>query len=81
MIEVIGDLGYPRSLSRDLRRQPVAGATPLAEAVRIGQPIWRELDDATDPRYIDFIRSARTPTLAVPPYRCWPRAASSARSA
>jgi signal transduction histidine kinase/PAS domain-containing protein len=34
--------------------QPVAGATPLAEAVRTGRAIWRELDGATDPRYFDF---------------------------
>jgi PAS domain S-box-containing protein len=59
IIEVIGALGYPEPIAREFQRQPVAGATPLAEAVRAGVPIWRELDGTDDERFGDFLRRAQ----------------------
>jgi PAS domain S-box-containing protein len=59
VIEVIGEFGYPERIARAFQRQPIDGATPLAEAVRTGVPIWREQDDVADERFVDFIRRAR----------------------
>jgi PAS domain S-box-containing protein len=56
--EMVAALGYPDALVEIMRRIPVSGATPVAEAIRTGAPVWRESETANDARYVDFTRNA-----------------------
>jgi PAS domain S-box-containing protein len=57
-VDAVTAVGYPPSLVDTMRHIPVDGATPLAEAVRTGQPIWRDAGLVNSPRFTDFTEHA-----------------------
>jgi PAS domain S-box-containing protein len=58
-LEMLASVGYPQEMFEALRSTPLSGSTPMAEAARTGEPIWREagIRDAT--RFADFARANR----------------------
>jgi PAS domain S-box-containing protein len=58
-LEMLASVGYPTDMFEALRTTPLSGSTPMAEAARTGQPIWRELGALDATRFADFSRANR----------------------
>ena len=50
-LEMVGTTGFPEAALDGWRRFPVSSQTPLAEAVRSGQPVWPETSARRVERY------------------------------
>jgi PAS domain S-box-containing protein len=59
VLEMIGTVGYPSEMLAAFQSTPLSASTPMAEAARTGQPVWRQSDDASAARFSDYARVNR----------------------
>jgi GAF domain-containing protein len=58
-LEMLASVGYPMEMFEALRSTPLSGWTPMAEAARTGQLMWREAGTRDATRFADFARANR----------------------
>jgi len=58
-LEMLASVGYPQDMFEALRSTPMSGSTPMAEAARTGEAIWREAGTRDAARFADFARANR----------------------
>ncbi len=51
MLKILGAIGYPPHIMRQWQQFPLSAATPLTDAIRLGQPILLESREAAVERY------------------------------
>jgi PAS domain S-box-containing protein len=58
-LEILASVGYPMEMFEAPRSTPLSGSTPMAEAARTGEPMWREAGTRDATRFADFARANR----------------------
>ena len=59
-LELLRTVGYPPDMVHALQSTPVSGSTPMAQAARSGQPVWREAGPSAPAAFPDYARVNRT---------------------